>query len=56
MAFLDSSVPITTCEASDCEGCPVADSLHCHFRGLYVLLNTAFYVTLKGYQTTGELL
>jgi hypothetical protein len=32
MAFLDPTVPITTCEASDCAECPVADSVHCHFR------------------------
>jgi len=32
MAFLDPSVPIATCEASDCTECPVADSIHCHFR------------------------
>lgn len=32
MAFADPSVPIATCEASDCAECSVADSIHCHFR------------------------
>ena len=32
MAFLDPTVPIATCEASDCTDCPVADCVHCHFR------------------------
>jgi hypothetical protein len=32
MAFLDPTVPIATCDASDCTDCPVADSIHCHFR------------------------
>jgi len=32
MAFLDPSRPIATCEAPSCDGCPVADSVHCHFR------------------------
>lgn len=32
MAFLDPSVPIATCDASDCTECPMADSIHCHFR------------------------
>ncbi len=32
MAFPDPSIPITTCKASNCAGCPVADSVHCHFR------------------------
>ncbi|MEJ2542137.1 MAG: hypothetical protein P8188_19600, partial [Gemmatimonadota bacterium] len=31
MNFLDPSVPITTCKASSCAGCNVADTLHCHF-------------------------
>lgn len=31
MQFLDSSVPIATCEVSGCEGCSVADSVQCHF-------------------------
>jgi hypothetical protein len=31
MQFLDSSVPIATCEAPGCEGCRVADSVQCHF-------------------------
>jgi hypothetical protein len=31
MAFLDPTVPIATCAASDCSECPVADSVHCHF-------------------------
>ncbi len=32
MAFPDPSIPIATCRASDCAACPVADSVHCHFR------------------------
>jgi len=32
MSFLDSSLPIATCKASDCSGCAVADQVHCHFR------------------------
>ncbi len=32
MAFQDPSLPIATCRASDCAECPVADSVHCHFR------------------------
>ena len=32
MAFLDPTLPIATCDASDCTECPVADSIHCHFR------------------------
>lgn len=31
MKFLNPSVPITTCKASSCAGCNVADSIHCHF-------------------------
>ena len=32
MAFQDPSLPIATCRAADCADCPVADSIHCHFR------------------------
>ena len=32
MAFLVPTVPIATCDASDCTECPVADSIQCHFR------------------------
>jgi len=32
MAFLDPAKPIATCKASDCAGCAVTDSVHCHFR------------------------
>jgi hypothetical protein len=32
MAFLDPTKPIATCTASDCAGCTVAESVHCHFR------------------------
>ena len=32
MAFLEPSVPIATFDALDCAECPVADSIHCHFR------------------------
>jgi hypothetical protein len=31
--FLPPGEPITTCVAGTCEGCPVADSLRCHFGG-----------------------
>lgn len=31
MQFLDSSVPIATCNATDCAGCSAADSVQCHF-------------------------
>ena len=32
MAFPDPAKPIAACAASDCDGCEVADSIHCHFR------------------------
>jgi len=32
MAFLDPTVPIATCDVTDCSECPVAESIHCHFR------------------------
>lgn len=32
MFFPDPSIPIATCEASDCVECSIADSIHCHFR------------------------
>ncbi|MCP4896617.1 MAG: hypothetical protein GY906_06530 [bacterium] len=32
MAFLDPNLPIATCQSTDCSGCSVADSVHCHFR------------------------
>lgn len=31
MRFHDPSIPITTCKASSCAGCNVADSIQCHF-------------------------
>ncbi len=31
MKFLDSSVPIATCDATGCEGCKVSNSVQCHF-------------------------
>jgi hypothetical protein len=31
--FLDPDKPIATCVLPSCEGCPLRDSLHCHFRG-----------------------
>ena len=37
MAFPDPSVPIATCEASECVDCPVAESIHCHFRPVQLL-------------------
>lgn len=32
MSFLDPGKPTATCDAVDCHGCPVDESLHCHFR------------------------
>ncbi|MCP4256003.1 MAG: hypothetical protein GY774_00580 [Planctomycetes bacterium] len=32
MAFSDSSKPIATCAANDCNDCPVRTVVHCHFR------------------------
>jgi hypothetical protein len=32
MAFRDSSKPITTCVANDCNDCGVKTVVHCHFR------------------------
>lgn len=31
--FLDFNKPIKTCTQAACEGCPLLDSLHCHFKG-----------------------
>ena len=31
MRFLDPNKPIATCTAGTCEGCPVGETLHCHF-------------------------
>ncbi|MCD6577033.1 MAG: hypothetical protein J7K66_03350 [Anaerolineaceae bacterium] len=31
--FLNPDKPIATCAQTTCEGCPLADSLHCHFGG-----------------------
>jgi hypothetical protein len=31
MSFRDSSFPIATCEAIDCEECSISDSIQCHF-------------------------
>lgn len=31
MAFLDPGRPIVTCAAETCDGCPVRETLHCHF-------------------------
>ncbi len=31
MAFLEETKPISTCKASNCNSCPTADSVHCHF-------------------------
>lgn len=30
--FLDPDKPLVTCVAETCDGCPVRDKLHCHFR------------------------
>lgn len=32
MLFLDPDKPIATCNSENCEGCPVSETLHCHFR------------------------
>ena len=31
--FLDPNKPLATCAQSSCEGCPLHESLHCHFLG-----------------------
>ncbi len=31
MLFLDPSKPIATCVSETCNGCPVSETLHCHF-------------------------
>jgi hypothetical protein len=31
-AFLDPDQPIATCKCESCEGCAIADQVHCHFR------------------------
>jgi len=31
MLFLDPSKPIATCVSETCNGCPVGETLHCHF-------------------------
>jgi len=31
--FLDANKPIATCSRAACDGCPLLDTLHCHFRG-----------------------
>ncbi len=31
MAFLNPNRSITTCTAESCDGCPVSNTLHCHF-------------------------
>lgn len=31
MKFLDSTIPIATCEASGCGDCSISDSIQCHF-------------------------
>lgn len=31
MDFIDPAAPLSTCASPDCMGCPVSDSLHCHF-------------------------
>lgn len=32
MSFLDSAKPLSTCSARNCAGCPVGQTLHCHFQ------------------------
>ena len=34
MRFLDPRRPINTCVSDSCDGCPVENSLHCHFRSI----------------------
>ena len=31
MLFLDQNKPLSTCDAENCDKCPVRDKLHCHF-------------------------
>lgn len=33
MMFLDPQKPIATCTEASCDGCPVSESLRCHFHG-----------------------
>jgi hypothetical protein len=60
MQFLDSSVPIATCEASGCEGCSVAESVQCHFGPgdlfhFYLICFPAFLVGGAGILAVGWL-
>jgi hypothetical protein len=32
MMFLDPEKPIATCVSETCNGCPVGETLHCHFK------------------------
>lgn len=51
MAFPDPAKPIAACAAADCSGCPVADSVHCHFRPMELV--HFFAVFLPAFVTGG---
>jgi len=42
MMFLDPDKPLSTCKATTCKGCPVADILVCHFNGKQL----SFFISL----------
>ena len=48
--FLDPTNPIATCAQTSCKGCPLLNSLHCHFRGkdLAKFLATFFPIFIIG--------
>jgi hypothetical protein len=62
MMFLDPEKPIATCVSETCDGCPVGETLHCHFKlkDLIHFLLIAFPPFLLGgagiYQISGLLL
>lgn len=58
MRFLDSSVPIATCEASSCTECSVAHNVQCHFGPgdlfhFYLICMPAFLVGGAGILAAG---
>ena len=51
--FLDPAKPIATCAQSSCTGCPLSDSIHCHFQCKYLarflaVVLPAFIVAIIG--------
>jgi len=58
MDFPDSSIPISTCAASDCAGCSVTGSIRCHFGPadlfhFYLICLPSFLVGGAGVLATG---